>query len=125
LLDFLEILDSIIEARRPINADNGREPTNPRPGWRPPVLNGQREVLALLRSVRSDAPEVWEAVFALLSKHAAAMLFPAVEGAVAGVASGNGRYLRMPVSRQFAKVRRVCVRVCLCVCVCVCVCTQS
>lgn len=139
MLEFLELVQSLVEARLPVlppsdatGADGGAAGGAGGAGaalglggrnWRPPVLSNQREALTLLRAVRSEDARVWGRVFDLLTRLATA---PHTNANAAGAAApsssqppvqavldGDGAealyYTRVPVSRQFAKEAADCL----------------
>lgn len=120
MLTFLRLVQTIAEPRssRTRDLSNAEErSSNRRAAWRPPVLNCQRELLNLLKQIQSDMPEVWEFVFTLLTHYAVQLIKPANEaseesGGLSSAEGGNLRklgYVRMPVSKQFAREAADCL----------------
>jgi hypothetical protein len=104
LLDFLGIAASLVEAR--LSKESEKAVGGRKSPWRPAVLNNQRELLTLLKQIRSELPQVWEFILGLLAGYAGLMLgapYPV------GLEDPAGRFSHVAVSRQFSKEAADCL----------------
>lgn len=120
MLEFLELLDSVIEARLPLlpplattaGGEGGASAGLGGRNWRPPVLPNQREALTLLCAIRASDARVWGKVFALLTRLATAPHATSVSSAApddAAATAGGGGFTCVQVSKQFAKEAADCL----------------